>query len=470
MGGTQPTGGTSGGQTGGASGSGGSTNGGALATGGAGTGGTGTGGAPSGGSAGQAGVSGDGGAGMPPATGGVAGNAGEGGSAGSAAGTSGSAGAAGGSGDHWVGSWATGPQLTEVANNPPSPGLANNTLRQIFRVSIGGSKLRLRLSNEYGDGPVSLTSVHVAEPTGGSGIDVSSDVPLSFGGMASVTIPAGTATWSDPFDFVLAPLSSVAVSIRFGSVPAGISGHPGSRTTSYLQSGDAVSAATLTEASTDHWYYIAGLDVLSDAETAALVILGDSITDGRGSTTNMNDRWPDVLANRLQENETTRKIGVLNLGIGGNNVLAGGLGPPAKVRFDSQVLAQSGVKWLIVLEGVNDIGAATGAGVVTELTSAFQEFVTKARAANVKAYGSPILPFGGSMFDTGDHETSRTSVNAWVRTAGNFDAVVDLDAAVRDPGNPENLAAAYDSGDQLHPNPAGYRKMADAVDLGLFAP
>jgi lysophospholipase L1-like esterase len=161
---------------------------------------------------------------------------------------------------------------------------------------------------------------------------------------------------------------------------------------------------------------------------------------------------------------------VLILGIGGNYVLSGGLGPPAVARFESQVLGQSGVLWLIVLAGVNDVGLATDSSIVTQLTGAFQTFVTKARAASIKAYGSPILPFGGSMYDTGDHETQRQAVNTWVRTAGNFDAVVDLDAAVRDPANARNLAAAYDSGDQLHLTPAGYQKMADAVDFALFAP
>jgi lysophospholipase L1-like esterase len=469
LGGAPPTGGTGGRPGGGAAGAAGSPEGGTSAAGGAGAGGAGTAGVSAGG-AGQAGASAGGAAGMP-VTGGTAGNGGEGGSTGGTAGASGGAGDTGGAGaDHWVGTWATGRQLTETANNPPSPGLANNTLRQIFRVSIGGSQLRLRLSNEYGDGPVTLSSVHVAKSAGTSSIDVSSDEALAFEGAASVTIPQGMAVWSDPFEFVLAPLSSVAVSIRFGSVPTAITGHPGSRMTSFLQSGDAVSAASVTGASTDHWYYIAGLDVMADAQTAALVVLGDSITDGRGSTTNMNNRWPDLLANRLQASDATKKIGVLNLGIGGNNVLSDGLGPPAKMRFDSQVLGQSGVRWLIVLEGVNDIGAATGSGVVTELTGAFQEFVMKARAANIKAYGSPILPFGGSMFDTGDHETSRQSVNTWVRMAGNFDAVVDLDVAVRDTGNARNLATAYDSGDMLHPNPAGYQKMADAVDLALFGP
>jgi lysophospholipase L1-like esterase len=470
------SGATGGGPSGGTSGTGGLASGGAASSGGAGAAGAaGTAGVQSsggsgalGGAAGQAGAAASAGAGGTAA--GAAGGAGDAG-AGNAGGGAGGNGGSGGAGQmHWVGTWATGPQLTETANNPPAPGLANNTLRQVFRVSIGGSQLRLRVSNEHGDGPVTLNAVHVAKSTGSSGIDVASDKALAFAGAPSVTIPVGMAVWSDPFDFALAPLSSVAVTIRFGNVPAGITGHPGSRTTSFLQSGDAVSAATVTGAMTDHWYYVTGIDVMADAETGALVVLGDSITDGRGSTTNMNNRWTDRLAVRLQGNDATKKVGLLNLGIGGNNVLVDGLGPPAKARFDSQVLGQSGIRWLIVLEGVNDVGLSTGPGVVAELTAAFQEFVTKAHAAGVKAYGSPILPFGGSMYDTGDHEMSRQSVNTWIRTPGSFDAVVDLDAAVRDPGNPRNLLAAYDSGDQLHLTPAGYQKMADAVDLGLFTP
>jgi lysophospholipase L1-like esterase len=462
--GGEPTGGTGGTPSGGGSSGSGGMSGGPAATGGA-TDPGGTGGALAGG-AGQAGSSVGGVAGAPPVTGGAAGSGGA-----DAGGMGGGAGASGGPGDeHWVGTWATGPQLTEPENNPPSPGLANNTLRQVFRVSIGGDRLRLRVSNEYGDGPVTLSSVHIAKSTGMGNIDVATDRALAFAGAASVTIPVGQSVWSDASDFPLAPLSSVAVTIRFGAVPGGITGHPGSRTTSFIQGGDAVSSPTVTGASTDHWYYVTGLDVMADAETAALVVLGDSITDGRGSTTNMNNRWPDLLAVRLQANDATKKVGVLNLGIGGNNVLSGGLGPPAQERFDSQVLGQSGVRWLIVLAGVNDIGDSTDASVVTALTGAFQTFVTKARAANVKAYGSPILPFGGSMYDTGDHEMSRQTVNDWIRAAGNFDAVVDLDAAVRDAENPRNLTSAYDSGDMLHLTPAGYQKMADAVDLSLFMP
>jgi lysophospholipase L1-like esterase len=470
LGGAPSAGGTSAGHHGGIAGHAGSTPGGGGSSASGGTSPGGTGGvleAGAGGTlAGHAGSMSGGVAGTSPVNGGAAGS----GEAGSA-GTGGDTGGLGGAGaDHWVGTWATGPQLTEPENNPPAPGLANNTLRQIFRVSIGGSQLRVRVSNEYGDGPVTLSSIHIARSVGMGNIDVASDTALAFAGAASVTIPEGQAVWSDAAEFALAPLGSVAVTIRFGAVPGGITGHPGSRTTSFIQSGDAVSSATVAGASTDHWYYVTGLDVMADAEAGALVVLGDSITDGRGSTTNMNNRWPDLLAVRLQANDATKKVAVLNLGIGGNNVLSGGLGPPAQVRFDGQVLGQSGVKWLIVLSGVNDVGTATDSSVVTALTGAFQSFVTKARAVNVKAYGSPILPFGGSMYDTADHETFREAVNAWVRMPGNFDGVVDLDAAVRDAENPRNLAAAYADGDKLHLNPAGYQRMADAVDLSLFTP
>jgi lysophospholipase L1-like esterase len=261
------------------------------------------------------------------------------------------------------------------------------------------------------------------------------------------------------------------VTIAFGAAPAGITGHPGSRTTSYLASGNMAAAASLTvAASTEHWYYITGIDVMADAATAAVVTLGDSITDGRGSTTDMNNRWPDDLSRRLQSNAATmNKVAVLNQGIGGNAVLTGGLGPTALQRFARDVLGIRGVKWLIVLEGVNDIGgASSGATVATQLINAFGQFVDMAHAQGIKAYGATISPFGGNSYDSADHELARTTVNDWIRTSGKFDQFIDLDAAVRDPATPLNLAAAYDSGDHLHLSPAGYQKMADAVDLTLF--
>jgi lysophospholipase L1-like esterase len=384
----------------------------------------------------------------------------------------GMSGGVGGAGETaWVGTWACGPQLTETGNNPPAPGLTGNTLRQVVFSSIGGSRLRLRLSNEFGDGPVTMNAVHVALSAGGGAIDACSDTALAFSGAASVTIAAGQAVFSDPFDFALPPLTKLAVTIAFGAVPTGITGHPGSRTTSYLATGNMVAAASLTvAASAEHWYYITGIDVMAGVASAAVVTLGDSITDGRGSTTDMNNRWPDALSRRLQANAATmNKVAVLNQGIGGNAVLTGGLGPTAMQRFARDVLGMRGVKWLIVFEGVNDIGgSSSGAAVATQLINAFGQFVDMAHAQGIKAYGATISPFGGNSYYSADHELARATVNDWIRGGGKFDQFIDLDAAVRDPANPLNLAAAYDSGDHLHLSPAGYQKMADAVDLTLF--
>lgn len=414
------------------------------------------------------------GAGGDDAEGGAGGAPGVGAAGEAGAGEAGAGGAAGAATDqHWVGTWATGPQLTETSNLPPPPGLSNNTLRQVLHVSIGGARLRIRFSNQYGSGPVTLNAVHFARSTGTSAIDTSSGKTLAFSGNGSVTIPAGQIAWSDPFDFALSPLSNVAVTIHFGAVPTNVTGHPGSRTTSYINSGNTLTAANFDGGvTTDHWYYVTGIDVRASTDARAIVVLGDSITDGRGSTTNGNDRWPDRLAERLQANENTQNVGVLNLGIGGNAVLSGGLGPTARARFNSDVLDQSGVRYLIVLEGVNDIGGATSSAVGTNLIAAYQEFIDKARANDILVYGVPILPFGGSSYDAAEYselrQGIRQTVNDWVRTGGEFDAVIDLDAAVRDPANTVNLLGIYDTGDHLHLNPTGYQAMASAVDLSLF--
>jgi lysophospholipase L1-like esterase len=218
-----------------------------------------------------------------------------------------------------------------------------------------------------------------------------------------------------------------------------------------------------------HWYYLTGIDVEAPAASAAIVALGDSLTDGRGSTTDGNNRWPDDLAGRLHPNAATADVAVLNLGIGGNAVVSGGLGPTAEQRFSSDVLGQSGAKWLIVFEGVNDIGGSTGTSVAMDLITAYGQFIDMAHAHGLRAYGIPITPFGGSMYDSADHQTARTTVNTWIRTSGRFDAVIDMDPIVADPANPANLLPAYDSGDELHLNATGYQKMADAIDLSLFS-
>jgi lysophospholipase L1-like esterase len=369
----------------------------------------------------------------------------------------------------WIGTWVSGQQLTEPRNLPPAPGLSNNTLRQVVHVTLGGSKLRVQFSNAYGSSPVTIKGAHLAVSKSGSVIEPGTDKALTFQGAPSITIKAKEEVYSDTIDFNVKPLSNLAVSIYFGETSTDVTGHPGSRTTSYIQTGDAVKAADMESAvKTDHWYILSGIDLQLDDSYACVVTLGDSITDGRGSTTNGNDRWPDNLARHLQADANTAKIGVLNQGIGGNAVVSGGLGPTALVRFKHDVLGQNGVRWVIILNGVNDIGGSKSEKVATDLITAYEQFINEAHAKDIRVYGVPILPFGGSMYDSNDHEAARQTVNKWVRTSGKFDAVIDLDAAVRDPANPNKLLPAYDTGDHLHLSVAGYQKMAEAIDLNLF--
>lgn len=373
--------------------------------------------------------------------------------------------------NHWVGTWGCSPQLTERRNLPPPPGLTSNTLRQIVQVSIGGKRLRVHFSNAFGTSPVTINAAHIALSAGDSAIKTDSDEALTFNGKPSVTILPGESILSDDFDFDLAPLSDVAVTIYFGDTSHDVTGHPGSRTTSYLQTGGSVSAADLPAATkTEHWYMLTGIDVEAKDSSAAIVTLGDSITDGRGSGTDKNDRWPDDLARRLQADKDTADIAVLNEGIGGNCVLRGGLGPTARSRFDRDVLDQNGARWLIVFEGVNDIGGSRGTNspVAQNLIAAFQKFIDQAHAKNIRVYGATITPFGRSFYDSPAHEAAREEVNHWIRTSGKFDAVIDFDAAVRDPDHPNRLLPTVDSGDHLHPNEAGYKIMAGAIDLKLF--
>lgn len=382
-------------------------------------------------------------------------------------------------GAQWVCTWATSPQLIEDANLPPAPGLGDATLRQNVHVSIGGKTLRLRFSNAFGTTALTLVSARVARAAGGSAIQTATDRALTFHGRPGVTIPEGALIVSDPVNFDLPPLSDLAVSIYVRGAPATVTGHPGSRTTSFLQTGDAVSAADLaTAVRVEHWYFLSGVDVLSDSTAGAAAVLGDSITDGRGSTTDKNDRWPDVLARRLQSAKATAHVAVLNHGIGGNRLLRDGLGPNALARLDRDVLAQPGVRWLIVLEGINDIGTASGsrekgdpAATADDIILAYEQIIERAHAHGIRVYGGTIMPFEGftySNYYTPKGEADRQQVNSWIRTSGRFDAVIDFDGATRDPEHPSRLSPAADGGDHLHPSVAGYRIMADAVDLALF--
>jgi len=373
----------------------------------------------------------------------------------------------------WIGTWGTAQQLVEPRNMPPKPGLSDNTLRQIVRVSIGGGRLRVRFSNEFSTSPVTLRAVHVALSSGGSAIDPESDVVLRFDGKSMVSINPGLTVTSDPFSFPLKPHSNVAITIYFGDTAPDVTGHPGSRTTSFLQSGDMTVATNLPDAvQTDHWYIIDSIDVMAPKSANAVVVLGNSITDGRGSGTNKQNRWPDELARRLYENPKTSNIAVLNMGIGGNCVLRNCLGPAAIGRFEGDVLEQNGVRWLIILEGINDIGQTQGAEGASEvaknLIAAYEQMIDLAHNRGILVYGATLLPFGGSFYDSKWNESARQTVNDWIRNSKGFDAVIDLDKALGDSVNPSHMLPAADTGDHLHPNETGHRMMAEAVDLKLF--
>lgn len=376
---------------------------------------------------------------------------------------------------HWVTTWGCGPQLTEPANRPPVP-LANRTLRQFVHVTLGGNRLRVRFSNAFGTNLVTINSARVALASGagsagGGNINPATDQPLTFRGAPSFNLPAGEAVYSDPLDFRLPPLTNLAISVYFGDISATtITGHPGSRTTSFIHGGDAAAAAAMPAVnSTRHWYVITGVETWAGLSSEAVVVLGDSITDGRGSTTDGNNRWPDDLAQRLQANAPTAGVAVVNMGIGGGGIYHG-LGPAAVNRFDRDVLGQNGVYWLILFEGVNDIGGDSTGAIAPKLIAAYTRFINQSHSRNIRAYGATITPFGGNGYFSLGHEASRQAVNAWIRTNNLCDAVIDFDAAVRNPVTLTNLLSAYDSGDGLHLNPLGYQTMANSINLNLFAP
>lgn len=373
----------------------------------------------------------------------------------------------------WVGTWSTAPQLVEPGNNPPSPGLSYNSLRQVVRVSIGGDTLRMRFSNEFSNSPIKLNSVHIAFSKGNGVIDTTTDKVIYFSGQTDVTIERGSAVMSDPFQFSVPPLTDLAITIYFGNTPSDLTGHPGSRTTSYILTGNNVMKEDFSNAvRTDHWYVINTIEVLSPETASAISILGNSITDGRGSGTNKQNRWPDELARRLQSNNKTKQVAVLNSGIGGNCVLKMCLGPSALNRFERDVLNQNGVKWLIILEGINDIGGASGsqgsAKVAQDLISAYEQMIDRAHAKGIIVYGATLLPFGGSSYDSPDHQNAWRTVNDWIRNSGRFDGVIDFATALSDPANPTKLLPIADTGDHLHPNETGHRMMAETIDLTLF--
>src|ERR1700674_1358822 len=383
----------------------------------------------------------------------------------------------------WVATWGSSQQIPETQNELPIDDLRDATVRQIFRLSAGGSGLRVHMSNAFGTEALYFTSVHIARPlsTSSPAIDPASDRQLTFAGKADVVVPPGAEFVSDPVNWKVAPLSDLAVTFHLDTPPVRETGHPGARATSYYVHGDSVGAATLIEPKrADHWFQISEIDVQVASEAAVVVVLGDSITDGHGAPTHGNDRWTDVLAARLQGSPQTRIVGVSNQGIGGNHLLTDGLGPNALSRFDRDVLAPAGVRWLIVFEGVNDLGGlarndegppADHAALVERVLSAYRQPVERAHAHALQVFGATITPYVGSnYYHPGPlSEADRQAVNQWIRAAGHFDGVIDFDAVVRDPNHPDHLLPDFDCGDHLHPSPAGYKAMGESIPLTAFS-
>lgn len=380
----------------------------------------------------------------------------------------------------WTATWATAPQAPDAPNALPPALLRNATLRQIVRVSRGGSAIRIRLSNRFGAAPLTLRAVHVALATapGKPTTVVGSDHVVRFGERGSVTIPAGAEIASDRVPLALAGGADVAISLAFTDPPAGQTSHSAARATSFVAPGDQTAAATLIGATNSrHWFQLSGIDVAGSGPV--LVAVGDSITDGYGIADDSNLRWPDILVERLRADPALARWGVANLGISGNRILTDGLGPNLLSRFDRDVLGQPGVRMAIVLEGVNDLGVMTRdapqppevhRAMVAAITNAYREMARRAHAKGVRLVGGTITPFVGSDYYHPDPETEadRQAINAFIRTSATFDAIVDFDAVLRDPARPDRLSPLYDSGDHLHPSPLGYRKLAEAVPLTLF--
>ena len=404
----------------------------------------------------------------------------------------------------WVGTWATAPVVLppsqDGAPQGPGPGrIQDQTVRQIVHTSIGGSAVRVVVSNLFGTRPLEVGAAHVALRVDGATIDTGAAGSLRFGGQPAVTVEAGSMVVSDPIELGVPALADLAIDLYLtgdsSADAAGATYHSAGLTTSYLSTtGDHTGAAEFpVERTFQSWFYLSRVDVLAPEGTPGIVALGDSITDGTASTPDTNSRWPDFLARRLVARPGNTPAGVMNVGIAGNRVLSdnAGLamfrrnanaaplpppnpnaqfGPSALSRFDREVLQQPGVTHVIVLESINDIGMAfeSASPTVEELIAGHTSLVERAHARGLRIYGGTLTPFDGAFYFRDAGETKRQAFNEWMRTSGVYDAVIDFDAAVRDPKQPSKFQAAYHSGDWLHPSDEGYRVMAQVIDLALF--
>jgi lysophospholipase L1-like esterase len=379
--------------------------------------------------------------------------------------------------DHWVGTWAASPM---AAKNPTAkfgaPGTDGTTLREIVHISIGGPSVRVILTNEFGVDPLTIGAAQIALSSGTSAITARSATALTFDGKPSIIIPPGALVMSDPVALKVAPFSNLAVSLFLPDQPVNqLTFHPFADQTNYLVPGNVVSAASLDTPQTFFtWDFLKGVDVTADEKSASIITFGDSITDGTHSTRDANARWPDVLARRLQANKKTANLGVLNQGIGGNRVLHDTTGPSALARFDRDVLAQAGVKYLIIMESINDIGHATDPAKPNDVVSAddliagLNQLATRAHTHGIKVYGATLTPYVGAKYQSPAGEEMRQAVNKWIRTTNQLDGIIDFDKVTTDPTHPGMFLPLDDSGDHLHPGDEGYKAMGDSIDLNLF--
>jgi lysophospholipase L1-like esterase len=377
----------------------------------------------------------------------------------------------------WLLSWSAAP----VAPDPnPSvraqlnPSFQDQTLRQVVRLSAGGERVRIRLSNEYGAAPLKVGAVHVALAADQGAIQPGSDRAVTFGGSPTAVIPPGAPLLSDPIELKTAPLTSLAVSLYLpGSTGPCTCHDQGTQTGLVSDKGDFTAARQFPTQSTINFRaFLSGIEVMPDRPGKTVVVLGDSISDGVGATQDRNDRWPDLLAERLAKH-AGGPWAVANMGISGNRMLLDIAGQSAPARFDRDVLATPGVAYVVVFEGVNDLGVALGSHENPQLSAAemiagYRQLIARAHAAGIRIYGATILPYEGAGYWTPEGEAVRLAINAWARTSGEYDAVLDFDAALRDPAKPSTIKDGLHMGDHLHGNPAGYRALADSVDLNLF--
>lgn len=375
----------------------------------------------------------------------------------------------------WVATWATSPFDGDPWHTVPT--LVDSTIREIVHTSIAGKQVRVRFTNEFGKEPLKIGAATIALSTGTSSVQPESVHALTFGGSPSIAVPPGAIAISDPVDMATPALGDLAISIFLPLQQiSDVSVHSGADQDNYIQVGNNVSVPALTSATvTPSWFFLKAVDVVPAAKDAAgIVAFGDSITDGAFAGENKNERWPDVLAARLHNNPATANLSVLNEGIGGNCVLIHCVGQNALGRFDRDVLAHPGVKYLVILESINDIGALHNPNrpeyklTAADLEQGLAQLVARAHESGIKVFGATLTPYGGAFYYTDDGEKIREAVNDWIRHSGVFDGFIDFDKATGDPAQPLRFAAQYDSRDHLHPNAAGYAAMANSIDLSLF--